>query len=102
MNAQSLKDTASASGAELLLEEALLYNFTSKSYDAGRDTRDALVLTSALINQNPSLSVKDKAALNQLVNLSPRCPDEAKEAIKAYFGSIQTDHPESFRPYAQA
>ena len=93
MNAQALKDPASASGAELLLEEALLYNFTSKSYDAGRDTRDALALTSALINKTPSLTVKDKAALNQLINQSPRRPDQAKEAIKGYLDSIQTAHP---------
>ncbi len=93
MNAQALKDPASASGAELLLEEALLYNFTSKSYDAGRDTRDALALTSAEINKTPSLTVKDKAALNQLINQSPRRPDEAKAAIKGYLDSIQTAHP---------
>jgi hypothetical protein len=94
MNAQELKDPNTASGAELLLEEALLYNFTSKSYDAGRDTRDALALTSSQVNNSKSLSPQDKEALNKLINQSPRRPDLAKDAVKRYLSTIQISHPE--------
>ncbi len=97
MNAQDVKDPNTASGAELLLEEALLYNFTSKSYDAGRDTRDALALSSASINNAKTLTPQDKEALNKIINQSPRRPDVAKEGIKAYLSTVTTAQPEELQ-----
>lgn len=97
MNAQEVKDPNTASGAELLLEEALLYNFTSKSYDAGRDTRDALALSSASINNAKTLTPQDKEALNKIINQSPRRPDLAKEGVKAYLSTVTTAQPEELQ-----
>ncbi len=97
MNAQEIKDPSTASGAELLLEEALLYNFTAKSYDAGRDTRDALALSSASINNAKSLTLQDKEALNKIINQSPRRPDLAKEGVKAYLQTISTVDPQELQ-----
>lgn len=97
MNAQEVKDPNTASGAELLLEEALLYNFTSKSYDVGRDTRDALALSSASINNAKTLTPQDKEALNKIINQSPRRPDLAKEGVKAYLSTVTTAQPEELQ-----
>jgi hypothetical protein len=97
MNAQEVKDPNTASGAELLLEEALLYNFTSKSYDAGRDTRDALALSSASINNAKTLTPQDKEALNKIINQSPRRPDLAKDGVTAYLSTVTTAQPEELQ-----
>jgi hypothetical protein len=97
MNAQEVKDPNTASGAELLLEEALLYNFTSKSYDAGRDTRDALAQSSASINNAKTLTPQDKEALNKIINQSPRRPDLAKDGVKAYLSTVTTAQPEELQ-----
>ena len=90
MNAQEINDPHTASGAELLLEEALLYNFSAKSYDAGRDTRDSLALSSAKINNAASLKREDKQALNKIMNQSPRRPDIAKTEVKTYLEGLQS------------
>jgi len=83
MNAQDA-DTQNgphASGVEILLQSMLLYNFSSKSYDAGRDKRDALDHSTDAINHAECLSSDQKAQLNAIINASPRRPDVAKARV---------------------
>jgi hypothetical protein len=77
-----------ASGVEILLQQTLLYNFSAKSYDAGRDQRDSLALFSAGMNESPHVSPEDKVRLNGILNQSPKRPVSIQEEIEAQLESL--------------
>ncbi|XVJ51589.1 MAG: hypothetical protein HEQ32_05725 [Vampirovibrio sp.] len=105
MNAQDaslLEKGPSASGAETLLETALLYNFSAKSYDAGTDQRDSLNQASATINQMPSLTPRDKEAFNRVLNQSPHRPDKIEAQVNALLATLKDLSPQEAQTIRQS
>lgn len=93
MNAQEAVKTSKdnqnkASGVAILLQQMLLYNFSAKSYDAGRDQRDSLAIFSASVNESPQIRAEDKATLNRILNQSPKRPTLIQAQLEAKLASL--------------